>query len=88
MQVHPNAAKNQVVSFSAGVLEVRVAAPPVKGKANKELIAFLGRLLGVSKINITILKGQTARHKIVAVKGLSQEEVMNRLSFSGEAPGR
>lgn len=89
LRVHPNAARNEVVGFTDGVLGVRVAAPPVKGKANRELIAFLSQLLGVSQSTITILKGHTARHKVVAIKGLSQEEVMKRLSSSGgDAPSK
>jgi len=88
LRVHPNAAKNEVVDFTNGVLGVRIAAPPVKGKANKELIAFLSQLLGVSKSSLTILKGHTTRHKVVAIKGLSHEEVIKLLSSSGEAPNR
>ncbi len=62
--VHPGAAKNEVVSFADGVWQVRVAAPPVKGKANKELIAFLSKVLGVSKGSVTIIKGHTGRRKV------------------------
>ncbi len=80
LRVHPNAARNGVVGFTDGVLEVRIAAPPVKGQANKELVAFLSSLLGVSKSAVIILKGHTGRHKIVAIKGLSQQEVTKRLS--------
>ena len=80
VRVHPNAAKNEVVGVTNGVWQVRVSAPPVKGKANKELIAFLSQLLGVGKSSLTILKGHTTSHKVVAIQGLSQGEVMKRLS--------
>ena len=80
LRVHPNAAGDEIVGFTGGVLGVRVAAPPVKGKANKELIAFLSQLLGVSKSSLAILKGHTTSHKVVAIQGLSQEEVVKRLS--------
>ena len=80
LRVHPNAARNEVVGFTEGVLGVRVAAPPVKGKANEELIAFLSELLGVSRSSLTILKGHTTSHKAVAIQGLSREEVVKRLS--------
>jgi uncharacterized protein (TIGR00251 family) len=88
LQVHPNAARNEIVSFNSGVLGVKIAAPPVQGKANKELIAFLSEVTGVSKSHISILKGGAARHKLVCIKGLSREEVIGRLSSSGEAPGK
>lgn len=80
MHVHPNAARNELVSFSDGVLRVRVAAPPVKGKANKDLIAFLARKLGLSKGDLTIIRGHTSRHKLISVAGLTREELNRRLS--------
>ena len=80
--VYPNAARNEVLGFTEGVLRVKVTAPPAKGKANKELIAFLGQLLDVGKGSINIIKGHTSRNKLIAIDGLSQEEVMRRLSSS------
>ncbi len=79
IQVQPNARRNEVVGFEEGVLRVKIAAPPVKGKANKELIDFLSKLLGVSKSSITIEKGLTSRRKVIAIEGLSQAEVLRRL---------
>ena len=80
LRIHPNAAKNEVVGFSNEVFRVRVAAPPVKGKANRELVAFLSKVLGVGKDSLTLVKGHTSRDKVIAVAGLSQEEVIQRLS--------
>jgi len=78
--VHPNAARNELVGFSEGVLRVKVAAPPVKGKANKELIAFLAQKLGLSKGDLTILKGHSSRNKLISIAGLTREELTRRLS--------
>ena len=80
LRVYPSAAKSEVVGFTDGVLQVRVAAPPVKGKANKELIAFLSKALAVGKGALTIVKGQTSRSKVIAIDGLSQEDIMKQLS--------
>jgi uncharacterized protein (TIGR00251 family) len=80
VRVQPNAARNEVVGFTDGVLQARIAAPPVKGKANRELVDFLSYLLRVSKSQIVILRGHTAKNKVIAVSGLSQEEVSRRLS--------
>ena len=41
IKVTPNAGRNEITGFKDGVLQVRIAAPPDKGKANKELIDFL-----------------------------------------------
>jgi len=91
LRVYPNASRNEIVGFTDGVLRVKVSAPPTKGKANRELITFLSRLLGVGKGSVNIIKGYTTRNKVVAIDGLSREEVMKRLlpkSFSsGGATG-
>ncbi len=68
-----------MVGFTDGVLRVKISAPPIKGKANRELITFLSRLLGVGKGSVNIIKGHTTRNKVVAINGLSREEVMKRL---------
>jgi len=79
LRVYPNAARNEISGLAEGVLRVRVAAPPFKGRANRELIAFLGQKLGVGKGRLTIIRGQTSRNKVITVEGLSQEEIMRRL---------
>ena len=79
LRVYPNAARNEVVGFTDGVLGVKVSALPVKGKANRELIAFLSQKLGVGKGSLTIIKGHTSRNKLIAIDGLSQEEIIRRL---------
>ena len=79
LRVYPNAARNEVTSFVDGVFRVKVSAPPVKGKANKELIEFLSRILGVGRSQISIIRGHTSRNKVIAISGLSREEIMGRL---------
>lgn len=80
LRVYPNASRNEMVGFTDGVLRVKVSAPPIKGKANRELVTFLSRLLGVGKSSVNIIKGHTARNKVVAIDGLSRAEVIQRLS--------
>ncbi len=79
LRVSPGAVRSEVVDFADGVWRVRVAAPPVKGKANKELIAFLAKGLGVGKGALTIVKGHASRNKVIVIDGLSQGDIMERL---------
>lgn len=79
VQIQPNARRNEVLGFDEGDLRVKIAAPPVKGKANKELIDFLSKLLGISKSSITIEKGVTSRRKVITIEGLSQAKILQRL---------
>jgi uncharacterized protein (TIGR00251 family) len=67
VKVSPGARKNNITSYSDSVLRVKIAAPPVEDKANKGLIAYLSKMLGVRKSAITIEKGQTSRNKIISI---------------------
>ena len=83
VQVQPNASQNKVARFGKGVLYLRIAAPPTKGKANQELIKFLSDILGIGKDNLTIAKGMTGKRKVIVIKGLMQNQVMGQLRKLG-----
>lgn len=67
VKVTPKAGKNQVKKITENEYKVWLTATPEKGKANKALIKLLAEYFGVSKSNVRILVGQTARIKIVDV---------------------
>jgi len=73
IKVQPNSNRNEVVGVVNGVWKIKIAAPPDKGKANKELVDFLSELLDIKKDRINILRGQTSHNKIVEIEGLSAE---------------
>ena len=79
VRVQPNAGQNEIMRFEDGVWHIRVAAPPVKGKANYALIKFLSEILGISKGNLTIEKGATSKGKIIGIDGLTQNQVTEQL---------
>ncbi len=88
VRVQPNARKSELVGFSDGVWQVKVSAPPVKGKANAALIALLSEVLSVGKSRLSIVKGNTRRNKVIAVDGLSEAEVIKRLPSSAVSNNR
>ncbi|MBI4332671.1 MAG: DUF167 domain-containing protein [Chloroflexi bacterium] len=77
--VRPGARRSEIREFKDGVLQVRIAAPPVEGKANRELIQFLSDVLEVARSNITIERGLTGKLKVVLVRGLDPDAVTKRL---------
>jgi uncharacterized protein (TIGR00251 family) len=79
IQVHPKAHHNSIVRFETGVWHLKIAAPPVEGKANKELIEFLSDVLNVSISHLSVDKGTSSRRKLIIIEGLTQEEVEERL---------
>jgi len=81
VHVQPGARKSEAVSFTDDVLRLKIAAPPVEGKANQALVEFLAKRLDLKKSAVTIVKGQTARDKVIAVTGLALADVMERLNL-------
>ncbi len=74
IQVKPGASRNMITRYADGILHVKIAAPPVRGKANQELVKFLSKVLGVSRSSLVIEKGMTSRRKVVLVKGIKQAD--------------
>jgi hypothetical protein len=72
VKVQPGARKNGITGYSDSVLRVKIAAPPMEGKANKELIAYFSDILDVRKSAITIEKGQTSRNKLISIEGVDE----------------
>jgi hypothetical protein len=64
-----------VVGLYGEALKVRLRAPPVGGKANEALRAFLANRLGVPVGAVEILSGHTSRRKVVRVAGVRPDQV-------------
>ncbi len=79
VRVQPNAGQNKVMRFQEGVWYIKIAAPPVEGKANEELVEFLGKVLDVGKRSLSVEKGATGKNKIVAIEGITPEQIAERL---------
>lgn len=79
LDVHavPGARRSEVVGSHGDALRIRVAAPPVDGKANDELIRFLAEALGVSRANVVIEAGARGRRKRVRVDGVVEQALEN-----------
>jgi uncharacterized protein (TIGR00251 family) len=84
--VVPKASKSEIVGFEGETLKVRVAAPPVKGKANKELTKLLAATLGVRNDQVEIISGQRARRKRVRVDGIDGQTVLALLQPEAPSP--
>jgi len=77
--VQPRAGRTSVVGEHGGALKIRLAAPPVDGEANAELIAFLSKTLGVRRGDVEIRSGESSRRKLVTVRGITGKDVLERL---------
>lgn len=68
VKVVPRASRSEVVGEVDGVLKVRIAAPPVDGAANEELIKVLAKKFGVAKSKVSVVSGLSSRNKRVRVE--------------------
>jgi len=69
--VVPRASRTELVGGYNGALRIRLAAPPVDGAANEELIQLLAKTFKVARSSVRIVRGQSARLKQVSIEGAS-----------------
>lgn len=67
VHVQPGAKTTTCAGIHGDALKIRLAAPPVDGKANQALVVWLARTLGYPQSAINLLRGQTSRHKVLAI---------------------
>lgn len=74
VRVVPRASRSEIVGLHDGALKIRIAAPPVDGAANAELIKLLARTFKLSKSEITIIGGETSKKKRIKIRNLSESK--------------
>ncbi len=79
IKVIPRSERGGVVGLRGNALAVKVTAPPVEGKANKELVKFIAAKLDIPPSSITILRGHSSREKILLIPGMAADAVRIRL---------
>ena len=67
LHIQPGAKKTEVAGLYGDALKIRLAAPPVDGKANAALIEFVAARLGLARSAVSLKSGQTSRRKVLAV---------------------
>ncbi|KAK7116680.1 hypothetical protein V1264_002315 [Littorina saxatilis] len=84
----PGAKHNSVTDVSSEGVGVQIAAPPVDGEANTELVRYMARVLGLRKSDVSLDKGSRSRNKSLVVSGgLTREDVLSRLQSEVESAG-
>lgn len=85
IRLHPGAKKNAVTGLHDGALKIALNAPPVDGKANDALIAFVAERIKLPRSKITLIAGTTSRSKTLRITGKSAAEVAAALSPNQDA---
>lgn len=79
IRVQPRASRTEVVGEHDGALKVRVAAPPVDGAANGELIRYLAKTLGIARSRVRVLSGVSGRMKVIEIDEIEASVVRRAL---------
>jgi len=77
----PGAPRHEVCGWLGEAVKVKIHAPPLEGRANEALIEFLAETLDLPRRAVTLVRGDTARQKIVRIDGLALDEVKRRLGL-------
>jgi len=80
VQVKPNASRNKITGFNEGILSMAIVAPPLKGKANQELVKYLSDVLRLPKSRFVIRKGATSKRKIITILGSNKNKITEIIS--------
>jgi len=81
VRVNPKSSKSKIAGIIGEELKITLNAPPVDGKANKELTKLLSKTFSIPKSNITLLSGETSRSKRLLLNGLDAQDVIDILGM-------
>ena len=79
LHVQPKARRSEACGVYGDRLKLRIASPPVDGKANREIVEFLAEALRVGRSQVGIVRGETGRDKDVSIAGTTVEAVRRAL---------
>ncbi|MBW8059458.1 MAG: DUF167 domain-containing protein [Solirubrobacterales bacterium] len=81
VRLRPRGHRDELIGMRDGVLQARVTAPPVDGKANRALCRLIAKRAGVAPSKVSIVRGERSRDKLVRVEGVDQSKL--RASLEG-----
>lgn len=79
LYVQPRASRNELAGLHGDAMKLRLTTPPVDGKANKAVVAFLAKLLKIPKSSVQIISGLQSRSKRIALTGITEQQVRSVL---------
>ena len=80
VRVIPNARRTEFSGRREGEFVLRLSAPALEGKANREAAGFIAEHLGIARSRVTLVSGEKSRHKIFEIVGLDPSDVEGRLA--------
>jgi len=79
VKVQPRASRNAVGGLHGDELKIAVTAPPVDAAANAAVVELLAETIGLPRRAVTLVRGQTSRHKVLRLEGITAEAAAAKL---------
>jgi uncharacterized protein len=79
VRLRPRGSKNELIGMRGGVLQAKVTAPPVDGKANEALRKLVAKRLGVAPSRVSVVRGERSRDKVLRIEGVDEETLRGLL---------
>ena len=70
--LQPKASKDEIAGLHGERLKIRISAPPIDGRANAQLLAFIAKAFGVAKSQVSLDSGDSSRQKRVRIQAPRQ----------------
>ena len=77
--LQPRSSRNEITGLHNDTLKIKLTAPPVDGAANTMCLKFLGKTLGVSPSQLSIVSGATSRNKVICIEGMNESALIKKL---------
>jgi uncharacterized protein len=79
VRLRPRGQADEVLGLEDGVLQAKVSAPPVDGKANRALCRLVAKRVEVAPSRVRVIRGEKSRDKVLLVEGIDEPTLMGRL---------
>jgi uncharacterized protein (TIGR00251 family) len=79
VKAQPRASRDEIGEVTGNELKIKITAPPVDSAANEALVKYLAEVLDCPRQRVQLARGASSRHKVIAIHGLSAEDVVERL---------
>lgn len=80
VRLRPRGHGDELMGVEGGVLQARVSAPPVDGRANKALCRLVARRIGVAPSRVSVVRGRKSRQKLLLIEGIEQDQLLRTLA--------
>ena len=80
MRLRPRGHADELLGLIDGVLQARVSAPPVDGKANKALCRLVAKRARVAPSRVSVVRGEKSRQKLLLIEGIDQDQLLRTLA--------